>query len=149
MPRFLLSELIERLMVAPASSFCTSEVGTRGRGKVAPFQQRGMDFCGVRASTSSTSAPFAGPRAGGGFSNFFGRGGGVFGGDSGGVRTLIHAAARGPSPSPFGLNLSKPYPSFGLPYPEEGRCLDVARHERGWGIGAALPLFRHAELGSA
>ena len=36
----------------------------------------------MRASTSSTSAPFAGRSARGGFSYLFGRGGAVFGGDS-------------------------------------------------------------------
>gem|GEM_PF-4208513 len=52
---------------------------------------------------------------------------------------FIHAAVRRGFPSPFGLSLSKPCPSLGLPYPEDGRCLDVARHERGWGIGAKPP----------
>ena len=149
MPHCPLSRRKGGFMAAPAPSFCTSEVGQRGRVEVAPFHQRGMDFSGLRPSTSSTSAPFAGRSARGGFSTFFGRGGGVFGGDSVGERALIHAAARRDFPSPFGLSLSKPCPSFGLPYPEEGRCLDVARHERGWGLVPPLPLFRHAELGSA
>ena len=69
-------------MADPAPSFCTSEVGQRERAEGAPFHQRGMDFCGGRASTSSTSAPFAGRCARGGFSYFFRRGGGVFGDDS-------------------------------------------------------------------
>jgi hypothetical protein len=61
MPHCPLSRRKGGFMAVPAPSFCTSEVGKRGRVEVAPFHQRGMDFCCVRPSTSSTSAVLGRP----------------------------------------------------------------------------------------